>query len=163
MTVTTCLQEYSTDPFEPEEPTAAAREAWERALHATENWFGRLVWLASCRVDNSDRYEHPTLASLTCPNAASDLLRESHQRMFYEWLGLPLEVQCKHVVEHLAAVDRNASEQLKQRIAVLVPSAASAAERELFRIDLEFVLCLTENSGAAAGSDSAGRRSTNLA
>ena len=52
-----------------------------------------MVYLASLRNSNSDRYEHHGLALLFGEDEANKALKKSHAQLFAEWLGFRVEQQ----------------------------------------------------------------------
>jgi hypothetical protein len=107
--------------------------------------FGRLVYLASLRNQNSGQYEHHGFAQTYGAEAADRAMRQSHESVFAEWLGKDLAGQKADLDEyfHSLGEDRARLVEVWLRLAPYrgyVPTAVRAADRALFNADLETLL-----------------------
>jgi hypothetical protein len=128
----------------------AKKDVWSRTLSQIPTTFGKIVYLASLRNDNSGRYQHFGLAQLYSDEEADAVLRQSHEEAFSEWLNFPLEAQRRDLEEYLESVEDDKSSVLRTWLTLapyrnLVPAAAGPAERELYISDLELILELLRN------------------
>jgi hypothetical protein len=139
-----------TETFRGERLAAAAM--WERMLNHVPTQLGKLVSVASFRVGISAEYRHPNLDRILSAEAAGRVLRECHEHLFAEWVGLFPEEQSDDVSRYLAALPQdNARDLLLRAIESLIPAAANPIARRTFVFDLEAILILAAN-GPAAGS-----------
>ncbi|MBX9603874.1 MAG: hypothetical protein K2X35_22900 [Bryobacteraceae bacterium] len=131
---------------------------WRNTLAQIPTTFGRLVYLAGMRDENTGVYSHHGLASMYGDEEASRTLRESHVRTFLDWLGRPLAEQREDLDEYLASLEET------QKIVVatwvklhpyarLIPAEVQGAERELFLADMEALIELLRNEFGVAGPD----------
>jgi hypothetical protein len=128
----------------------ARKDVWSRTLSQIPTTFGKIVYLASLRNDNSGRYQHFGLAQLYSDEEADGVLRQSHEEAFSEWLNFPLEAQRRDLEEYLESVEDEKTSVLRTWLTLvpyrnLIPAAAGAAERELYISDLELILELLRN------------------
>lgn len=119
--------------------------------------FGRLEYLARIRNSHSGRYEHHGLALVFGEKEADQALRESHLRVFRDWLALDLERQKADLELFLMEqpTDRRTMVETWRRLApyrALPPVSASAPEIELYLGDLELLLEAIRNEWGDAGS-----------
>ena len=138
----------------------AMNDFWARTLSKVDSMFGKIVYLASLRDDNSGRYQHFGLDQVYGEEAANRVLRACHERAFTEWLNLMLEQQRADLESHLETIrnDRGTILETWYRLTPyrnLVPVAAGPAERQLYISDLEIILELlrTELSFSATSSE----------
>ena len=123
----------------------ASADVWKRTLEHLPSCFGKLVYLASLRNANTGRYEHFGLAQLYGPEEADQALRDSHERVFAEWLNYRLEQQKTDLEKYLESVgdDRSAVLEAWRSLSPyrsLPPAAAGEAERHLYSSDIEIIL-----------------------
>jgi hypothetical protein len=123
----------------------AKHDVWARTLSQIPTTFGKIVYLASLRNDNSGRYQHFGLAQLYTDDEADVVLRLSHEEVFGEWLNFPLEQQRRDLEQYLESVEDDKSAVLRTWLTLspyrnLIPAQAGAAERELYISDLELIL-----------------------
>ncbi|MFN7996453.1 MAG: hypothetical protein U0Q18_22770 [Bryobacteraceae bacterium] len=135
-----------------------ADHVWRHTLSRIPTVFGRLVYLASLRNPNSDSYEHHGLTQMFGSEHSEEILRESHGRVFHDWLCLSLEQQSADVHEYLAELQGNPANILKtwQQLRPyrnLVPKSARDVERDLYLSDLETLLEVMRAGLGAASSD----------
>jgi len=128
----------------------AKRDVWARTLTQIPTTFGKIVYLASLRDDNTGRYQHFGLAQLYTEEEADLVLRDSHEDVFSEWLNFPLEEQRRDLEQYLESVEDEKASVLRTWLTLspyrnLIPAQAGAAERELYISDLELILELLRN------------------
>lgn len=136
----------------------AISDLWRNTLSQIPAVFGRLVYLAALRDQNSGRYEHHGLALVFGENEADRALRRSHIQTFSEWLCFNLEQQRADLGLYLSALPED-----RQRIIdtwlrlepfrTLVPSSATRAETELYYSDFRILLALLRNEYGVAAPD----------
>lgn len=123
----------------------APEDLWRHTLSQISSVFGRLVYLSSLRNHNTGHYEHHGFAQTYGPEAADRAMRESHEAIFSEWLGLDLARQKSDLDEYF----RSLGEPARQLVDVwlklapyrgYVPTAVRVADRALFHADLETLL-----------------------
>jgi hypothetical protein len=106
--------------------------------------FGKLVWIASFRLGNSAVYRGSAFeGGAVTAEMANEALRQAHEGVFAQWIGLKLEQQYKDLAEYLSGIGRH-TVFLAQGLEPLIPLNARDAERELFLADLEVVFSLAE-------------------
>jgi len=132
-----------------------AEDLWRRTLSQIPTLYGRLVYLSSLRNVNSGQYEHHGLRLLFGDDDADQALRESHLRIFREWLTLNLEQQKADLDLYLSSLptDRKTLTENWLRLSpyrVISPASASPAECDLFLCDLETLLLFLRNEYAGA-------------
>lgn len=148
---------------EPDSSHARAQRAmldvWKRTLDQIPTQFGRLVYLAELRNDNSGRYQHFGLAQLYGEDESNRVLRSSHEKVFGEWLTYSLEGQRADLEAYFDGLEDDCATVLQTWGALepyvkLPPEAAGDAERLLFSSDLEIILELIrrESSGERGGA-----------
>jgi len=147
--------------WEERERRRAIDDVWSRTLSQIQSTFGRIVYLASLRDENSGRYRHFGLAQIYSEDEADRALRDSHQEVFSEWLNYELARQRQDLEAYLEGLegDRRTILDTWLRIAPyhrLIPAQASEAERLLYISDLELILDLLRNelSPSSASPDS---------
>ncbi len=72
---------------------SAAADLWRNTISQIPSVFGKLVYLASLRNANSGAYEHHGLALVFGDDEANKALKNSHSKVFAEWLYFNLEQQ----------------------------------------------------------------------
>lgn len=114
------------------------RIVWEFILLEANSIFARLVRLASYR-DPVTRQYFLASAHRSRVTLIDRSLRSWHERIFNDWLVLPLGRQAADLQIFLAAPSRSACAVIDQDLA---PDAVSDAERELFTSDLKILAAL---------------------
>lgn len=137
---------------------SAAADLWRHTLSQIPSLFGRLVYLASLRDQNTGRYEHHGLSQLFGEEAADEALRQSHAATFEQWLCFSLEQQKADLDLYLASLDTDKRTLLDTWLRLapyrsLVPVSAREVERKLYLADLETLLELLKNEYDVAGPD----------
>jgi hypothetical protein len=113
------------------------------------------VYLASLRDTSSGAYRHHGLSSIYGRDESTAALRESHERVFLEWLNLPLSAKYADLTSYFADLEEPRDAVVKHWLRTRVfrmftPDLATGAERELFA--KEFELLLETFTNASAGS-----------
>ena len=138
------------DPIHRHKLEALKQEVWARALAGIPTTLGRLVHLDSLRDASTGFYRDSGLAGHAKKAEADLLLREVHEEVFATWLSFSLEDQREELEEYLKTLKKQGSGKLATWLTTvpylkLIPASAEAAERELYRSDLELVLELLED------------------
>lgn len=133
---------WSLDNFE-DPPNAEL--ACDEILSSLRTTFGKLVALAFLRLKDSGEYRSPRFEGTFAPEVVTRVLGTRHERTFREWLALSMEDQFKDLSEFLAANPHESPPPAALADpSVLIPAAASAPERALFLIELDFTLGLID-------------------
>jgi hypothetical protein len=136
----------------------ASSDLWRNTLSQIPTAFGRLVFLASLRDQNSGRYEHHGLALVFGEQEADRALRQSHAQAFTEWLCFPLEHQKEDLDWYLRSLDarRRVVVSNWSRLAPYrgyMPAAAKRVDRELYFSGMEALLAMLRNECGVADPD----------
>ena len=136
----------------------AAADLWRNTLHQIPSTFGRLVYLASLRDQNTGRYQHHGLAQVFGDGEADAALRDSHDRTFSEWLCYNMEQQKADLDLYLSSFDADRRTILATWIRLapyrsLMPAAARDPERRLYLADLEALLEILKAEHDVSGQD----------
>ena len=137
---------------------SAAADLWRNTLSQIPTTFGRLIYLASLRDQNTGTYQHHGLAQLFGPQETDETLRQSHTQTFSEWLCFNLEHQKEDLEGYLDELHEDKKTILTTWIRLspyrnFVPVTAREVERNLFNTDLETVLELLRFDYAVASPD----------
>lgn len=135
----------------------AASDLWRNTLSHIPTLFGRLVYLASLRNPNSGVYQHHGMALLYGDEEADKALRESHAKVFGEWLRAGLEIQKADLDGYLSGLVENKPVVIDTWMKLmphrnLVPLTASQADRLLFVDDFETLLRVLKEMSVKDGS-----------
>ncbi len=122
-----------------------ASDLWRITLSQIPTLFGRLQYLASLRDPNTGQYQHFGLSQRFGEGVAETTLRESHLRVFAEWLYLHLERQKADIEEYLEGLEGERKAILASWIRLnslpaCVPAEIRDVERKLFLSDLQTIL-----------------------
>jgi hypothetical protein len=109
-----------------------------RTLSQIPTVFGRLVYLASLRDTESNRYIHVALTPLLGPEDADRTLCDSHHQVFAQWIGSSLAEQKADLDLYVRSTD--GPKYIRQEYTNLVPPMARDVERQLYLTDLETLL-----------------------
>src|SRR5947209_7527060 len=136
----------------------AAADLWQRTLGQLPSVYGRMVYLASLRNANSDRYEHHGLAARFSPQQSDTVLRASHEQVFQDWLALSVREQKADLDLYLSSLDDNKQLVVETWLKImpfqnLLPARARGVEADLFLADFRVLLELLRNEYRAAGPD----------
>jgi hypothetical protein len=137
---------------------SAAADLWRNTLSQIPTTFGRLIYLASLRDQNTGAYQHHGLAQLFGVDEADQTLRQSHTQTFSDWLCFNLEQQKQDLEGYLDELHEDKKTILATWIRLspyrsYVPATAREVERNLFTTDLETVLELLRYDYAVASPD----------
>ncbi|MBZ5593598.1 MAG: hypothetical protein LAP39_15265 [Acidobacteriia bacterium] len=137
---------------------SAAADLWRNTLSQIPTTYGRLIYLASLRDQNTGTYHHHGLAQLFDEEQADQTMRQSHRQVFAEWLCFNLEQQKKDLEAYLEDLHEDKKTILATWIRLspyrsYVPANAREVERNLFITDLETVLELLRYDYAVASPD----------
>lgn len=130
----------------PESGIARLKEdVWAYSLTPIPTTLRRLVYLASLRDEKTGRYDGSQLAELRGEADADLVLREIHEDVFGTWVSFSLEDQHEELEDHLELLRRESAPGVETWLTLapyegLIPAQAGAAERELFRSDLDLLL-----------------------
>jgi hypothetical protein len=135
-----------------------AAEMWRHTLSQIPSTFGKLVYISSLRDVNTGRYEHHGLAQLFGEQETEKALRESHRKVFAEWLSYNLEQQKEDLDRYLSSfqVDKRTILATWTRLTPyrnLMPADLGEPERKLYLADFEAVLDLLRNEHDVALTD----------
>lgn len=136
----------------------AAADLWRHTLNQIPSTFGRLVYLASLRDQNTGRYEHHGLSQMFGEAETDEALRESHTASFCEWLCFDLEQQKSDLDLYLSSFQPDRRTILATWIRLtpyrnLPPASAGEPERRLYLADLEAILELLRREYDVSGQD----------
>ena len=128
----------------------AAADLWRRTLAQIPATFGRLVYLAGLRNQNTGRYEHHGLALLFGQADADRALRSAHRRVFYDWINYSLEQQKADLELYLSSLSENRNTILETWIRLapyrsLIPGSRRGVEKRVYLTDFETLLELLKN------------------
>jgi hypothetical protein len=123
----------------------SAEELWRHTLSQIPSSFGRLVYLASLRDQNTGRYEHHGLSQMFGDEEADQTLRQSHEQTFADWLRFSLKQQKEDLDLYLSAfqVEKRTILATWIRLAPyrnLTPTTVQGPDRRLYLSDIEAIL-----------------------
>jgi hypothetical protein len=121
---------------------SAAGDLWKNTLSRIPTQYGKLAYLASLRDPNSGIYRHHGLSDMFGRDESNRVLREHHERAFFEWLNLPMAEQSADLIVYIGSLEDPMATVLdhwfrSRPYKGQVPGAARKMERELFVKDLE--------------------------
>ena len=136
---------------------SALDDLWKHTLSRISTVYGRLAYLASLRDANSGIYRHHGLSTMFGREESNHALRESHRRVFQEWLKLTLAAKNDDLRFYLAELEDPLSVVLDHwtKSGVyrsLAPPSARKMQIELFSRDLEALVETIRNGIRAAAS-----------
>jgi hypothetical protein len=123
----------------------AAAESWKRTLSAIPTLIGRVAYLSSLRNVHTGSYEHAGLAQRIGENGVDRVLRQSHMRVFQEWLCFGLATQKDELDEYFSGLEGDRREIISNWLTLepwhnWVPGESRDVERKLFSADLAVIL-----------------------
>jgi hypothetical protein len=138
-----------------------AAELWNRTLAQIRSVFGRLVYVASLRDQNSGQYQHFGFSQRFTEREVDKTIGRSHKNVFRDWLCLSLEQQRTDLENYFVALEKDRNVILANwrdwpPYMSWIPPQSRPPDRELFRMNLEIVLeLIRQDSGDAATGRSA--------
>jgi hypothetical protein len=138
------------------EISRTAEDLWRVTLSQIETVFGRLEYLSSLRNGHTGIYEHWGFEQRFGAAQSNETLRLSHQNIFAEWVGFPLEK--REVEAYLAGREEQVADIIAAWLRVnpfptWVPAQTRPAERNLFLGDLDILLELLRRDFGVAAPD----------
>lgn len=134
----------------------AVDDLWKHTLSRIPTVYGRLAYLASLRDSNSGAYRHHGLSTAFGREESVRALRDSHERVFLEWLKLSLREKHEDLQQHLAGLEDSAAAVIDHWLRsgayrLQIPSSARPVEGELYCSELEALLEVMRNGLGASG------------
>lgn len=147
-----------TPKHEPRSADSSAIQMWEHTLSQIPTTFGKLVYISSLRDVNTGCYQHHGLAQMFGADEAAKTLRESHRKIFAEWLSYDLPQQKQDLERYLSSFHIDKRTILATWIRLtpyrnLIPTDAGDPERKLYLADFEAILELLRNEHDVALTD----------
>jgi hypothetical protein len=121
---------------------APAADLWRKTLSQIPTAFGKLVYLASLRDEDSGRYGHETLDRMIGLEEADRTLCQSHQQVFSQWIASSLEDQKNDLDRYICEVGGRVQSLWQYRN--VVPPMARDVEKQLYFTDFETLLGLLQ-------------------
>jgi hypothetical protein len=124
---------------------SAGADLFKHTVSKIPTVFGRLAYLASLRDANSGIYRHHGLVATFGREESRKALRESHEGVFQEWLGLSLSEKKADLADYLKDLedprDMVLQHWTQSRIyRSYVPAVARESDKVLFSEELEILL-----------------------
>ena len=134
------------------ERTALA-DLWKHTLSQIPTLYGRLAYLGSLRDPNSGAYRHHGLSAAFGREESGRALKQSHEKIFSEWLNLALAEKSLDLMTYLQSLDDPRGTVVghwlrSDHYRAQIPDSARPMERELFQRDLEALLQILRNASA---------------
>lgn len=135
-----------------------AADLWRHTLMQVPTTFGRLIYLASLRNQNTGMYEHHGLAQMYGAGEADRTMRESHQHLFSEWLCFSLEEQKNEVEDYMRGLEESPRLVIENWLRFspyrnFIPAETRDAERRLYMTDLDAVMEMLRRENGVALPD----------
>ena len=139
------------------EHTAVA-DLWKHTLSQIPTLYGRLAYLASLRDPNSGAYRHYGLSAAFGREESGKALKQSHEKVFSEWLNLALAEKSLDLMNYLQSLDDPRRTVVghwlrSDHYRAQIPDSPRPMEIELFHRDLEALLEILRNASAAEPPD----------
>jgi hypothetical protein len=124
---------------------SAAADLWRNTISQIPSAFGKLVYLASLRNPNNGSYEHHGLALVFGEDEANKALKNSHAKVFAEWLSFNLEQQKADLDLYISGLFENRRVVIETWIRLapyrnLPPTSVRGVERRLYIADFTALL-----------------------
>ena len=124
---------------------SAGADLFKHTLSRIPSIYGRMVYLASLRDQNSGAYRHHGLSQAFGRDESTKALQASHIKTFREWLQLPLRDKSADLIEYLESLGDPRSVVVRHWLLsgvylTCVPDAASKAERAHYAGDTEALI-----------------------
>jgi hypothetical protein len=124
---------------------SAVADLFKHTLSKIPTRYGRLVYLASLRDQNSGIYRHHGLSTAFGREESMRALEESHEQVFREWLGLPLPEKHSDLGEYLSSLEDPVETAVQYWLKSGIhrswpPPGATEPEKDFFYQDLEVLL-----------------------
>jgi hypothetical protein len=137
---------------------SAAADLWRNTISQIPSVFGKLVYLASLRNPNNGCYEHHGLALVFGEDEANKALKNSHAKVFAEWLAFNIEEQKADLDFYISSLleDKRVVIDTWIRLAPyrnLPPASVRGVERRLYIADFTALLELFKAAYGVAEPD----------
>lgn len=122
-----------------------AADLWRNTLERIPTVFCCLQYLGSLRDANTGEYRHFGLSQRFSEQEAGAAMRDSHFKLFADWLEFNLEKQKDELQEYLNGLEGDSKTIIENWIRSnslqsCLPSGTREVERELYLTDLTTVL-----------------------
>ncbi|MBM3758061.1 MAG: hypothetical protein FJW38_29295 [Acidobacteria bacterium] len=139
---------------------SADSDLWIRTLSQIPTRTGQLVYLATLRNPISGRYEHHGLSLVFGDEDAEKAIRQSHRRVFLEWLSDGLAEKVDDVDSYLSGTGENVATVIAHWLRTaawntFLPATLAPAEKSLYGSDMRNVLTILAGriGGATMGQN----------
>jgi hypothetical protein len=137
---------------------SAASDLWRNTISQIPSVFGKLVYLASLRNSNNGCYEHHGLALVFGEDEANKALKNSHSRVFAEWLSFNIEQQKADLDLYISSLFEDKRLVINTWIKLapyrnLLPASVRGVERRLYIADFTALLALFKAAYGVAEPD----------
>lgn len=135
----------------------AESDFWRHSLLPITGLTERLVYLSALRSGDAGRYEHDGLTLLYGEKDADKAIRNSHRKVFQEWLAMGLREKVADFQSYLDSTGTDARRIFHQwataaSAPVELPAGSAAAEKTLFQSDVRNVLAILNSQFGADDS-----------
>ena len=136
----------------------ASADVWRHTLLHIPSLFGRLTYLASLRNPNSGQYEHHGLALMFGQDDANQALKESHSKVFNDWLACNIEEQLADLELYLSDLPEDRNTVLRSWAKLepyksVMPTGAKREQKRVYLGDLRTILDLLNRAAGFGESD----------